>query len=327
MLEEVLPALTELARGVQQRASLEQSLQRIVDESARMLRAEQVSVRLVDPSRHHLVAAARSGPSLHPEPVAFASGEGLVGWIVEHAQPLRLDDPTTDARFVTKPGFTGMGCFLGVPLLSTNTCLGALTVVRDLPFDVHEQQLLELVAAICAPPLEIARLSRLTRLDPLTGALNRRGLEEGFALSDAPTDEKRMAVLMVDVDHFKAVNDTYGHLVGDEVLRRIARHLGGALRTSDAIVRYGGEEFLLLLADVTLEEALGAAERARRTIEAQTLLVGEAPIQVTVSMGVELQDPREPLGTTVERADAALYEAKRRGRNRVFSEQDTTASP
>ena len=68
-----------------------------------------------------------------------------------------------------------------------------------------------------------------------------------------------MAVLMVDIDHFKRVNDTYGHLVGDEVLRRVARQLGGALRTSDAIVRYGGEEFLLLLADVTLDEALRAA--------------------------------------------------------------------
>ena len=319
MLEEVLPALTELARGVQRRASLEESLQRIVDETARILKAEQVSVRLVDPTRHHLVAAARSGPSLHPEPVEFASGEGLVGWIVEHGEPLRLDDPTQDDRFVPKPGFAGMGCFLGVPLMSNNTCLGALTVVRVRPFDVYEQQLLELVAAICAPPLEIARLSRLTRLDPLTGALNRRGLEEGFALSATPLDEKRMAVLMVDIDHFKTVNDTYGHLVGDEVLRRVARHLSGALRTSDAIVRYGGEEFLLLLADVTLDEALRAGERARRTIEAQTLHVGDAPIQVTVSMGVEVQDPREPLGVTVERADAALYEAKRRGRNRAFS--------
>ena len=134
-----------------------------------------------------------------------------------------------------------------------------------------------------------------------------------------------MAVLMVDIDHFKRVNDTYGHLVGDEVLRRVARQLGGALRTSDAIVRYGGEEFLLLLADVTLDEALRAAERARSTIEAQTLYVGDAPIQVTVSMGVEVQDPREPLGTTVERADAALYEAKRRGRNRVFNGAATPA--
>lgn len=319
MLDAVLPALTELARGVQRRASLDESLQQLVEETARLLHATHASVRLLDPSHTHLLAACRSGPSLHPQPVEFKSGEGLVGWIVERSEPLRVADPAADPRFVTKPGFTGMGAFVGVPLLSNNACLGALSVVRDEPFSATDEQLLELVATICAPSMEIARLSRLTRLDPLTGALNRRGLEEGYAPASVPTDEKRMAVLMVDIDRFKSINDTHGHLVGDEVLRRIARQLSRLLRTSDAIVRYGGEEFLLLLADVTLSEAMRVAERARRAIEDQTILVGEAQLHVTVSMGVEAQRLREPLGATVERADAALYRAKRDGRNRVLS--------
>ncbi len=319
VLDQVLPTLTELARGVQRRSSLDENLQQLVDETARLLQASHASVRLLDPSHTHLVAACRSGPSLHPQPVEFEPGEGLVGWVVEHAKPLRLAEPASDPRFVSKPGFSGMGAFVGAPLLSTNACLGAITVIRDEPFGATDEQLLELVAAICAPPLEIARLSRLTLLDPLTGALNRRGLEEGYAPASVPTDEKRMAVLMVDIDHFKSINDAHGHLVGDEVLRGIARQLSRALRTSDAIVRYGGEEFLLLLADVTLAEALRVAERARRAIEAQTTRVGAAKLQVTVSMGVEVQRHHEPLGATVERADAALYRAKRDGRNRVLS--------
>lgn len=319
VLDQVLPALTELARGVQRRASLDENLQQLVDETARLLEASHASVRLLDPSHTHLVAACRSGPSLHPRPVEFKPGEGLIGWIVEHSKPLRLADPASDPRFVPKPGFSGMGSFVGAPLLSTNVCLGALSVVRDAPFSATDEQLLELVAAICAPPLEIARLSRLTRLDPLTGALNRRGLEEGYAPASIPTDEKRLAVVMVDIDHFKSINDTHGHLVGDEVLRRIARQLSRVLRTSDAIVRYGGEEFLLLLADVTLAEAMRVAERARSAIEAQTIRVGEVPLKVTVSIGVGMQQIREPLGSTVDRADTALYRAKREGRNRVLS--------
>ncbi len=317
VLEEVLPALTKLARAIQRRASLDQNLQMLVDETARMFGAAHASVRLLDTSHNHIVAACRSGPSLHPTAVEFQRGEGLVGWIVEHGEPLRLDEPTADPRFVEKPGFSGMGCFLGAPLLSTNACLGAVTVVRDQPFGAAEEHLLELVAAICAPPLEIARLARLTRIDPLTGALNRRGLEEGYAPTKAPVDAKRMAVLMVDIDHFKSINDTHGHLVGDEVLRRIARQLGRALRTSDAIVRYGGEEFLLLLADVTVSEGMRVAERARKAIEAQAIRVGDATLEVTVSMGLDVQRAHEPLADTVERADAALYQAKHAGRNRV----------
>ena len=320
MLDAVLPALTKVARDVQRHAVLEEKLQTLVDGTAELFGATHASVRLLHPSHSHLVAACRSGPSLHPGPGAeFRSGEGLVGWIVEHSSPLRLDEPTQDPRFVAKPGFTGMGCFLGAPLLSTHACLGALSVVRwDKPFSVTEEQLLELVAAICAPPLEIARLSRLTKLDPLTGALNRRGLEEGYQ-PEAPPTGRPMAVLMVDIDHFKAINDTHGHVLGDVVLQRVARQLSQVLRTSDAIVRYGGEEFILLLSDVTLSQAERVAERARKSIEAQIIRVGGATMNVTVSMGIEVQREGEALSIAIESADAALFQAKREGRNRVVT--------
>lgn len=320
VLDAVLPALTKVARDVQKRAVLEEKLQTLVDGTAELFGATHASVRLLHPSHSHLVAACRSGPSLHPGPGAeFRSGEGLVGWVVEHSSPLRLDEPTKDPRFVAKPGFTGMGCFLGAPLLSTHACLGALSVVRwDKPFSETEEQLLELVAAICAPPLEIARLSRLTKLDPLTGALNRRGLEEGYQ-PETPSTDTPMAVLMVDIDRFKAINDSHGHVVGDVVLRRVARQLSRVLRASDAIVRYGGEEFLLLLSAVTLSQAQRVAERARKSIEAQVIRVGGAKMNVTVSMGIDVQREGEALSAAVERADAALYRAKREGRNRVIA--------
>lgn len=319
MDDAVLPALTELARGVQRRAPLEENLQTLVERTATLFAASHASVRILDPSHSRLVATSRSGTPLHPDPVEFRRGEGLVGWIAEHGQALRLDNPTRDARFVVKPGFSGMGCFLGTPLLASHACLGVLSVVRESsPFTSHEEQLLELVAAICAPPLEIARLSKLSKIDPLTGALNRRGLEEGYQPTQRGA-KTPLAVLMVDIDNFKTINDTHGHLVGDQVLRRIARQLTRVLRTSDAIVRYGGEEFLLLLDGVTLPQALRVAERARQAIEAKTMRVGSVPLQVTVSMGVDMQHPGEVLDAAVDRADTALYRAKREGRNRVLS--------
>ncbi|MEM6290050.1 MAG: sensor domain-containing diguanylate cyclase [Myxococcota bacterium] len=319
MLDAVLPALTQLVRGVQRRTSLEDHLQSVVEETARLFGAEHASVRLLNPAQTHLVAACRTGQPVHLDAVEFQPGEGLVGWIVENESVLCLDDPTQDARFVPKPGFTAMGCFLGAPLLSNRACLGVLSLIRPgRPFSEAEQQLLELVAAICAPYLEIARLSRLSRVDPLTGALNRRGLEEAYAPEtlDAST---RFAVVMVDIDRFKSINDTHGHIVGDEVLRHVARLLSQVLRTSDAIVRYGGEEFLLMFPGVGLSQALRIAERARRAVESHEVPVGQVVLSVTVSMGVGVQGEGESLEALLKRADAALYRAKEDGRNRVHA--------
>ncbi len=318
MLDAVLPALTQLARGVQRRTSLEDHLQGVVEETARLFGAEHASVRLLNPTQTHLVAACRTGQAVHLDPVEFKPGEGLVGWIVEHESVLRLDDPTQDARFVPKPGFTTMGCFLGAPLLSNCACLGVLSLIRPgNPFTEAEQHLIELVAAICAPYLEIARLARLSQVDPLTGALNRRGLEETYAPQSHGKDT-RFAVVMVDIDRFKSINDTHGHIVGDEVLRHVARLLSQVLRTSDAIVRYGGEEFLLMFPDVGLSHALRIAERARIAVESHEIPVADVVLSVTVSMGVGVQRADESLETLLKRADAALYRAKEEGRNRVL---------
>ena len=121
--------------------------------------------------------------------------------------------------------------------------------------------LVTLVAAICAPHVEIARLARLAQVDPLTGALNRRGLD--LRVPELEADDAALAVAMVDLDHFKLVNDNFGHAVGDEVIIMLAEVLNASTRKEDLVGRYGGEEFIVLMSGESLENACNLAETIR----------------------------------------------------------------
>ncbi|HEY2743310.1 MAG TPA: GGDEF domain-containing protein [Polyangia bacterium] len=164
-------------------------------------------------------------------------------------------------------------------------------------------------------------IERLAMTDELTGVFNRRSL---FELGDKEVARVRrtgasLSALLLDLDHFKRVNDKYGHLGGDAVLVRFVEVVRGCLRTSDLLARYGGEEFLVLLPDVGAAGAKVVGERIRSTIESSTFFIGAVPLKITASVGVAaLAVGGEPsLASLVARSDAALYIAKRDGRNRV----------
>jgi diguanylate cyclase (GGDEF)-like protein len=152
--------------------------------------------------------------------------------------------------------------------------------------------------------------------DPLTGALNRRGLVQAAAplLRDAL---QPVAALMVDADHFKAINDQHGHALGDAVLIRLVQRMNGVARQGDLVARWGGEEFLLLLPHTDLEGGAAVAERLRRAVAHDTWADVEPPLAVTVSVGLTTYRPGESLEALTARADAALYRAKQDGRDRV----------
>lgn len=157
--------------------------------------------------------------------------------------------------------------------------------------------------------------------DVLTGILNRRAILERFSseLERARRDGSSLAVAMVDIDHFKQINDVHGHLAGDEVISHCASHLSQRLRQSDSIGRYGGEEFLLLLPGTSAEGAVALLDELRASLADAPAQYGEASIEVRISIGVCCGVP-SALDTTASllaRADAALYEAKGMGRNRL----------
>jgi diguanylate cyclase (GGDEF)-like protein/PAS domain S-box-containing protein len=155
--------------------------------------------------------------------------------------------------------------------------------------------------------------------DPLTGLHNRRGLEgRSEALHYRPGGVPITQVwIMVDIDHFKRVNDTYGHEAGDEVLKAVAEALRSTARVADIVARFGGEEFVLVLPDTSAEVAARIAERLRLAIEALSTDVDGQVIRVTASFGVAQRAAQESQLEVLERADAALFSSKKDGRNRV----------
>lgn len=171
---------------------------------------------------------------------------------------------------------------------------------------------------------EAERYRTRATTDPLTLALNRHGLEQGWArlLAGAtPAPGHALALLVLDIDHFKRVNDSCGHAVGDRVLRDLAALLRRQLRSSDWLVRWGGEEFVVLLPGVRADHAAALADDLRKAVESHAFGSG-VPAPVTVSVGVALQRPEEGFEALFKRADEALYEAKRGGRNRVVVAAD-----
>ena len=161
-------------------------------------------------------------------------------------------------------------------------------------------------------------LRQLSELDPLTGLLNRRGLERALQLEEDRLRRygSRFAVLAADVDHFKAINDRFGHAGGDAALVALARVLQDAMRGVDHVARVGGEEFCLLLPDTDEAGARQAADRLLRAMRLQPICVGTASLRCTVSIGLAVaHDPQEPLQALLRRADAAMYQAKDEGRD------------
>lgn len=162
-------------------------------------------------------------------------------------------------------------------------------------------------------------ISRLARTDELTGLNNRRSFNESFtlALSAARRHNHPLSLISIDLDHFKTVNDTFGHCVGDLVLKEFSDLLKEMVRVEDIASRWGGEEFIVLLPDTTREAAYTLAERIRSSFEKQAS--SAAPLEVTASFGVVQLQNGETEDDLIRRVDNALYTAKNKGRNRVIA--------
>jgi len=170
----------------------------------------------------------------------------------------------------------------------------------------------------------LRRLLDLTLRDPLTNLYNRRYFEERLQseFSYARRHEGTVSVLLIDIDHFKAVNDTHGHHAGDVVLARVGALLRNAIRPEDVVARYGGEEFVILTRGGSRADAEALAERVRRTVEATPFAIGKRTLAIRVSIGVAALSPTDACSNgaaLIAAADRALYRAKAAGRNRVAS--------
>jgi len=257
-----------------------------------------------------------------PEGGRVPASEGLLGRALSENKTLIENDITVVSDYVGI--YLETGSRMCIPLISFGQTLGVLVLDSDRAgaFSVSDIQSLESVADICATAIQnahyVERVKQLAYLDGLTGIFNRRFFELRIAeeIERARRFESGMAVIMVDIDQFKRLNDEFGHLLGDEVLRQVSSIFSQQLRKIDVVCRYGGEEFAILLSQTTHEHAVGVAEKLRRMVD--TWQFPGVPRPVTISSGVATYPDH---GTTrdelVKAADAGLYAAKQAGRNCV----------
>lgn len=166
-----------------------------------------------------------------------------------------------------------------------------------------------------------SRLEEMASTDKLTGAANRQMFDIIYRQQSrlAERRDSPMALILLDIDHFKAVNDTHGHHIGDQVIRGVSDVVRGTIRSTDTLCRWGGEEFLLLLPDCEAPEAIALAEKVRKAVEDARIHCGDRDLRVTISLGVTRVDRGEAHDAALKRADDALYEAKNGGRNKVVA--------
>jgi diguanylate cyclase (GGDEF)-like protein/PAS domain S-box-containing protein len=262
-------------------------------------------------------------------------GEGLVGHVWEHGVPLLVDDyrswPGRNKKYDSYPHPSR--ALVGAPIHWGDEFLGVLSVAAFLPhrYTQADMDMLAMFATQAAIAIRNARLygmvEQLAVTDELTGLFNRRGF---FQLGEREFERalrfnRPLAALMFDIDHFKRVNDTHGHPVGDKVLRALADCVRQNTRGIDVAGRYGGEEFVLVLPETPLPEAVQIAERLRQSITDLSVPIcpanGDSPpaeIHITVSIGVAVALPGiRNLADLLEQADHAMYRGKDLGRNRV----------
>jgi len=299
-------------------------LSRIAELMCQLIDAKACSIMLLDAKRERLLAKAAYGlrtERMHS--LSFRIGEGVAGWVVERGEPALIADVAGDARFVGLAGNqTPIASMLCVPLIARGEKVGVVTATAERvgAFTAEHLALVQFVAMTIALDIENVRLHRVAVTDPLTGAFNREFLAQRLPAEIAACGERDMAlsVAMVDVDHFKSVNDKYGHGVGDVVLSEVARRLRSAIRGGDLLVRYGGEEFMVVLPKADAGRAWEVGERMRQRICEKALDVGDGiTLVLRCSIGIAQCKVGEAMGELIERADLALYRAKDAGRNRV----------
>jgi diguanylate cyclase (GGDEF)-like protein len=299
-------------------------LSRIAELVVQLVGAKACSVMLLDADRKRLLAKAAYGlrtERMHT--LSFAIGEGVAGWVVERGEAVLIPDVSLEPKFVTLAGNQSpIASMLCVPLLARGERVGCVTATSDAinAFHADDLELVKFIAMTIALDIENVRLHRVAVTDPLTGAYNREFLLQRLPqeIEQAIDRDQALSAAMVDVDHFKAVNDQYGHGVGDVVLAEVARRLRGAIRGGDLLVRYGGEEFLVVLPRADAGRAWEVGERMRQRVSERAFDVGDGlALLLRVSVGIAQWRMGETMPDLIERADAALYGAKERGRNRV----------
>jgi two-component system, cell cycle response regulator len=326
--DELARSMNRLGETLSSTHDLPKLLAVVLEAAVQARRAKAGSLLLLTPDRTALVREAVHGLRQRDPAERIPLGQGVAGTVAATGRPMVLASPADAGPH--SPAEPTANTQVSVPLLAQDRVLGILSLYdRDdgEPFTLGDAEALTSFAVQAAVAIENVQLhaeaERLSVTDPLTGAWNFRYFERRFEqeIERSRRFGRVLALLMLDLDHFKSVNDRYGHQRGDDVLVEFARRVTGSVRDIDTFARYGGEEFVLILPETNLDGGLAVAEKLRMAVHGTAFRGrGDVGMRLTVSIGVacfpeHATSPDELLRA----ADEALYEAKLQGRDRVVT--------
>lgn len=318
---------------------IEERFERITRIVCRSLNVPISAISLIDEKRQWFKSIQGLTANETPRRIAFCAHA-----ILQDA-PFIIEDATKDDRFCKNPLVTDapiIRFYAGFPIsIAKDVRIGTLCAIDDKPREVTLEQLeimndlkqmveseLKTVALSSAHIQlisELAQAERAALIDPLTQLWNRRGgeqlLQREWLL--AKLHGHQIALVMLDIDHFKTVNDTYGHSLGDKAIRQVAKVMISALRASDTVCRWGGDEFLCILPNCPANDVFQILERARNAIENSPVATSLGVISFTLSIGAFIANPSDnhQIEACIKQADTAMYEAKINGRNQTVVKQ------
>lgn len=334
-----LSLLYNIGRAMTHISDLKSLLKYILNQAIAVTHAEKGSIMLHDPDTNRLSIRVLAGleDKVYQERVnnneitcrSFLPGEGVAGKVFESGEAVFINETGGDSAFVEAASsyVRSISC---IPMHVYNETIGVINVTNkknEAGFSAEDIEMLSAVADQAAVSISKAQLWEMAVNDSLTGLNVRRYFMVRLQEEVSRTEryEKTLSVVMTDLDRFKAINDTFGHTAGDQVLKAVGEYLNGSVRDVDSVGRYGGEEFVMLLPETDKASAHRLSERLRKGIAAMKL--DNLP-HITISGGVAtFPEDGRTVDELLQKADAALYAAKKRGRNRVVGYSKAISLP
>jgi diguanylate cyclase (GGDEF)-like protein len=315
-----LSFFAEIGTDIASSSTLEETLRTVMEHIGRVFAPEHWSILMRNRKSGDLTFVTVTGSAAsNLLGKTLPRGRGIAGWIAENSQSVVVSDVSKDDRFdpeMDRAADFATESIVGVPLVSKGEVFGVIELINKLNgerFTPLDLKILRTIADFAAIAIERAYyvrvLKRVALLDPLTNVYNRRVLARNLEREQARVARygTSFAVLMLDVDGFKEINDRYGHAAGDEVLKLVSRVLTNEVRKIDIVARYGGDEFIVLMPDSTIAAAVHVRDRVNGAIARAKTSHGGS---VSVSIGVH-EATAENVDRVIEEVDAAMYRDKR----------------
>jgi diguanylate cyclase (GGDEF)-like protein len=327
-----LKTLNEIVQAINSALEPKVILQIIMEKTADLIKAEGWSVLMLDRDKQELVFEAAAGEAgVKLIGIRIKISQGVAGWVTRTGKSLIVPDVTKDKRFYSgvdkKTKFTTKS-ILCVPMKRRDEIIGVVEVVNKidgLPFTYDDLEIFENLVAHITIALENAnmyrKLEESNKIDDLTKLYNNRYCNSFLdeLLSKQSIPQSHISLIFLDIDFFKLVDDNYGHLVGSDTLKLVGNRIKKVIRERDIAIRYGGDEYIVILPDTDKATAALIAERIRREVnDAPFVAYGRKKFRISVTLGVatyprDAKDRDELIG----KADKAMYEGKMSGRNKV----------